>query len=195
MGRRRDQITTYLTSSERGMTSCDNAQRRVRLGDADTLQSASTMIFQSEKNLVDRFVSLLQTDQTPWGKVTFSREFDYSRGRTDVIAVAETNTVIAVEAKLEDWKYALHQAYRNTCFAHHSFVLLPKKTALTAMSFLAEFERRSVGLCYIDEASLVVLHDSPRSAPLEPWLASEAISRVRRSNRDTCQPQPTPWNQ
>jgi len=156
---------------------------------------ASNMTFQSEENLVDRFVSLLETDQTLWGKVACSREFDYLRGRADVVAVAGPDTLIAVEAKLEDWKQALHQAYRNTCFAHRSFVLLPKNVALAAGVFRAEFERRGVGLCYIDNASLVILHDSPPSIPLEPWLASQAISQVRRTNADTCPARPTLWNQ
>jgi hypothetical protein len=153
------------------------------------------MTFRSEENLVDRFVSLLETDQTPWGKVAFSREFDYSRGCTDVVAVGGAGMLIAVEAKLEDWKRALHQAYRNTCFAHRSYVLLPKEVALSAAVFGAEFERRGVGLCYIEGASVVVVYDSPSTSPLEPWLASEAISQVRRSNGDTCQPSPTAWSQ
>lgn len=152
------------------------------------------MIFESEQKLVDRFVSLLGTARTPWGKVAFSREFDYSRGRTDVVAL-DGDVLIAVEAKLEDWKIALHQAYRNTCFAHRSFVLLPQKVALAAGVFRAEFQRRGVGLCYIDSASLVILQDSPLSAPLQPWLSSQAISHVRRTKADTCQVPPSLWSQ
>jgi hypothetical protein len=136
------------------------------------------MTFTTEEKLVDRFVRLLEADCSPWGQVQFTREFDYSRGRTDVVAVEEAGTLIAIEAKLKDWKQALHQAYRNLCFAHRSFVLLPKAAALTAMASLAEFEQRGVGLCYIDGSELVVLHDSPHNLPLEPWLASEAISSV-----------------
>jgi len=128
--------------------------------------------------LVDSFVVLLESETTSWGQVRCAREFDYMRGRTDVVAVADSNTLIAVEAKLTDWKCALQQAYRNTCFAHRSFVLLPKATALTAFSFLVEFEKRGVGLCYIDGSDFVVLQDSPRTPPLEPWLASEAILHI-----------------
>jgi hypothetical protein len=138
------------------------------------------MIFSTEQTLVDVFVRLLEANRTLWGDVRCAREFDYSRGRTDVVAVANTDTLIAIEVKLQDWKRALQQAYRNTCFAHRSFVLLPKSTALTALSRLAEFERRGVGLCYIDGVDIIVLQDSPRTAPLEPWLASEAISHIER---------------
>ena len=173
---------------------------QVRVGcEAASAQSRLTnepMTFTSEQTLVDTFVGLLETNRSPWGEVRLAREFDYSRGRTDVVAVADADTLIAVEAKLTDWKYALHQAYRNTCFAHRSFVLLPKEAAIAAGVFLVEFERRGVGLCYIDSAAnLVVPCDSPRASPVEPWLASEAISRVRRLSDATCQPLPTPWNQ
>jgi hypothetical protein len=131
--------------------------------------------------LVDAFVGLLLENRSPWGKVRLGREFDYSRGRTDVVAVSDADTLIAIEAKLEDWKSALHQAYRNTCFAHRSFVLLPKAAALNAFSYSGEFERRGIGLCYIDGADLVILHEAAHTSPLEPWLASEAISHVYQS--------------
>lgn len=136
------------------------------------------MTFATEKMLVDSFVSLLVSNRAPWGNVRFTREFDYSRGRTDIVALVGADTLIAIEAKLKDWKSALHQAYRNTCFAHQSFVLLPKATALTALACVAEFERRGVGLCYLDGLDLVVLKDSPHSVPIEPWLASHAMSHV-----------------
>lgn len=126
--------------------------------------------------LVDRLLSLLVTDATQWGSVRVTPEFFYSRGRTDVVALDVAETLIAFEAKLRDWKTALHQAYRNTCFAHSSYVVLPKATALNACQFLGEFEKRGVGLCYIDDSSVVVLHESAHNEPLEPWLADHAIA-------------------
>jgi hypothetical protein len=132
------------------------------------------MTFASEQAMVDRFVEHLEADRAPWGKVCFTREFDYSRGRADIVALAAENLLIAIEAKLSDWKYALHQAYRNTCFAHLSFVLLPRKNALKALEVLSEFEKRSVGLCYVDHEKIVVLHQPARAVPIEPWLAYEA---------------------
>jgi hypothetical protein len=139
------------------------------------------MNFANEQMLVDTFVCLLMENRSPWGIVCAGREFDYSRGRTDVVAICDTDTLIAIEAKLEDWKYALHQAYRNTCFAHRSFVLLPKAAALNAFSYAGEFEKRGVGLCYIDGAGIVILQEAAHTSPLEPWLAGEAISHVHKS--------------
>jgi hypothetical protein len=137
------------------------------------------MHFQTEKMLVNRFVDLLEANETQWGSLQVACEFFYSRGRTDIVALNDGQMLIAFEAKLKDWKTALHQAYRNTCFAHSSYVVLPKDTALSAMRYLGEFANRRVGLCYIDGADLVVLQESPFAPPLEPWLASEAISQVQ----------------
>ena len=136
------------------------------------------MTFDTEQLLVNNFVGLLESRSTPFGDVSFACEFDYSRGRTDVVALRDGDHVIAFEAKLKDWRTALHQAYRNTCFAHQSFVLLPKIAALNALNCREEFEMRRVGLCYLDGAHLVVLHDSPSTPPIEPWLASEVILQV-----------------
>jgi hypothetical protein len=136
------------------------------------------MTFDTEQMLVNNFVDLLESRSTPFGDVSFACEFDYSRGRTDVVALRDGGHVIAFEAKLRDWRTALHQAYRNTCFAHQSFVLLPKVAALNALNCRAEFEMRRVGLCCLDGAHLVVLHDSPSTPPIEPWLASEVILQV-----------------
>lgn len=141
--------------------------------------SVINMVFSTEQMLVDSFVALLEASHTPWGELEFAREFDYSRGRADVVAVGKCDTLIAFEAKLKDWKVALHQAYRNTCFAHRSYVLLPKAAALSAMGYSAEFEKRGVGLCYIDGKDLIILQESALTPPLEPWLLSDAISQVR----------------
>jgi hypothetical protein len=134
------------------------------------------MTFANEKLLVDRLLSLLQSQATFCGPVHVTPEFFYSRGRTDVVAVDQDATLFAFEAKLTDWKTALHQAYRNTCFAHSSYVVLPKKTALAAVKFVGELEKRGVGLCYVDESALVVLRASSHIEPIEPWLAYDAVS-------------------
>ena len=78
------------------------------------------MTFANEKMLVDQLLFLLQGQSTFCGPVRVTPEFFDSRGRTDVVAVDQDETLIAFEAKLTDWKTALHQAYRNTCFAHTS---------------------------------------------------------------------------
>jgi hypothetical protein len=137
-------------------------------------------VFSTEKMLVDQFVRGLGSDTNPWGPVSVSCEFFYSRGRTDVVALANGNIVIAFEAKLKNWRCALDQAYRNTCFAHKSYVLVPEVTALTAFAYLAEFKLRGVGLCYVDKAGIINVLEEPKICPpIEPWIALQAAIHVR----------------
>lgn len=144
-------------------------------------------IYRSEKSLVDSFVRHLRTRESHWGTVQVRREFDYQRGRTDVLAVSEDGNVIAFEAKLLKWREALHQAYRNTCFANKSYVLLPLKAAFAAHQFQGEFARRNVGLCYLDKGKAVVLREATKVLPLQPWLQEEAVrsSRVANDRKST----------
>ena len=132
------------------------------------------MYFANEQTLVKSFVSRLSTDRSPWGTVQVATEFYYQRGRTDIVAYTTDEAVIAVEAKLEDWRTALHQAFRNRCFANRSYVLLPKNTALRAHRYAGEFNRRQVGICYLENTDIIVLHPSAECDPLEPWLSLRA---------------------
>jgi hypothetical protein len=136
------------------------------------------MCFANEKTLVNSFISRLNADQSPWGVVRIATEFDYQRGRTDVVAHTLDDSVIAVEAKLNDWRTALHQAYRNRCFAHRSYVLLPKDTAVRAHRFAGEFDRRLVGICYLGDNEIVVLHPAEKCDPPETWLSRRAKTHI-----------------
>lgn len=134
-------------------------------------------LYSSERVLVEDFLERLSST-SPWGKVTTSLEFFYQRGRTDIIAVDETGAVIAFEAKLRRWKDALQQAYRNTCFAHRSYVVLPKTIAEAAHRHSEAFARRGVGICYVDGDIIVILHDASEAHPLQPWLSDKAKAQA-----------------
>jgi hypothetical protein len=138
------------------------------------IRSDQDMCFANEQTLVKSFVSRLSTDRSPWGTVQVATEFYYQRGRTDIVAYTADESLIAVEAKLEDWRTALHQAFRNRCFAHRSYVLLPKDTALRAHRYAGEFDRRQVGICYLENTDIVVLHPAAECDPFEPWLSLRA---------------------
>ena len=89
------------------------------------------------------------------------------------------DSVIAIEAKLEDWRTAMHQAFRNRCFAHQSYVLLPKHIAVRAHCYSGEFDRRQVGICYLDDnKTIVVLHAAIASEPIEHWLCTRAKKHI-----------------
>jgi hypothetical protein len=128
---------------------------------------------ESEAALVDLFVDLLRSGQSQWGQVGILQEFSYLRGRTDVVVTTETAT-IAFEAKLTNWRKALDQAYRNTCFAEQSYVLLPETSAKHAMRCSGEFEERGVGICCIIDHQISVLFTPDSKPPLEPWLTAHA---------------------
>jgi len=137
----------------------------------------------AENNLVREFVRQLRKSHTPWGKVKIAREFSYQRGRADVLALQDKgNHLVAFEAKLVRWRDALHQAYRNTCFAHTSFVLLPRRTAMIAERYEAEFRRRNIGLCYLEKDEVIVVHSPEAQNPIEPWLLDQARAAARKNS-------------
>jgi hypothetical protein len=133
--------------------------------------------YPTEDFLVQEFCSALASNETPWGKVNLIREFNYLRGRTDVVVVDRNNNVLAFELKLRKWVHAMQQAYRNTCFAHHSYVVLPEPTAKLAHRYFREFERRSIGLCSIKDGSVVILVPAVHQKPIQPWLSNFAASK------------------
>ena len=141
-----------------------------------------TVMFPTESALVDAFLEGLE-EARPWGIKEVVCEFFYLRGRTDVVTVISGGHVVAFEAKLEKWREALHQAYRNTCFAHWSFVVVPPAAARQAVRSLDEFRRRRVGLCTIASGEVVVLYEPPWASPLQPWLAARAMSAARGGDR------------
>lgn len=136
------------------------------------------MRFENEQMMVTLFVSRLSCNRSPWGAVQVATEFYYQRGRTDIVACTANEGVIAIEAKLQDWRAAMHQAFRNRCFANRSYVLLPKNTALRAHRYVGEFDRRRVGICYLEDGVVVVLHPAPDSQPFEPWLSERAKQHI-----------------
>lgn len=56
------------------------------------------------------------------------------------------NEIVAIEAKLRDWKRALAQADRHLDYAHRSWVLLDASRATRAIENLDKFKRLNVGL-------------------------------------------------
>ncbi|MCG7946233.1 MAG: hypothetical protein N0C84_07805 [Candidatus Thiodiazotropha taylori] len=137
--------------------------------------------FLSEQELVNEFLQGIHSGISPWGAA--ATEFDYQSGRTDVIAIGADNQLVAFEAKLTRWKVAVHQAFKNTCFAEESYVVLPKSIAERAYSQCEEFSKRRVGLCYVENSDIVILIQAPRVSPLNMWLNAKAANHIR-DNRE-----------
>jgi hypothetical protein len=128
-----------------------------------------------EETLVQDFLRVLAVPLlNPWGPVRAITEFFYARGRTDVVAMTKQGELIAFEAKLKRWKDALDQAYRNTCFSHLSYILLPEKTAYLAASYAADFSVRGVGICSLVAGKIEIVYDAKKLTPLQEWLSKRA---------------------
>ena len=130
--------------------------------------------YTSEYVLVRKFCSLLNEENSPWGKLKFVEEFYHPSGRTDLVATDENNNLFAFEMKLEKWKVALIQAYRNTSFAHQSYVVVPEAIAKKAIKYEDQFKRRSVGLCFVNREGIIKLVEANHNESLQPWLTEKA---------------------
>jgi len=138
-------------------------------------------MFKTEQNLVRHFVRHLRRPTSPWGMLRTSREFEYQRGRVDVLAAAEHGRhLLAFEAKLFKWREALQQAYRNSSFACSSFVVLPARIAIRVQCHADDFYCRNVGLCYISGGKITIVFEPRRQAALEPWLRNAALAALKR---------------
>jgi len=126
--------------------------------------------FPTEEALVEAIAAGLTSDASPWSGLSLTREFNYTGGRADIVAVDDAGNVIAFEAKLSRWRIALNQAYRNTAFAHYSYVVLPSPAAFRAARSTGDFARHSVGLCAATSNGLEVLIQAPFGAPVLPGL-------------------------
>ncbi len=136
--------------------------------------------YDSESDLVQDLVQFLggRRGAAEWRAEGVTREFFYSRGRTDVIA-ASGGQMLAFEAKLTRWREALHQAYRNRCFAHRSYVVVPSAVATRLLAHVDEFTRRKVGLCAVSsDREVTVMIEADTSEPWQGWLAQEALAVV-----------------
>ena len=152
----------------------------------DPVNSCSTMDYPTEQALVDGFIRNIRSPKTPWECLHISTEFFYQRGKADIVVQNAEGDVIAFEAKLRKWRVALNQAYRNTCFANRSYVLLPKAVALLASQYAAEFRRRQVGICYIDLGRIHILEEAEAINPLQQWLSLRAIESMKPVMCDDC---------
>lgn len=132
-------------------------------------------MFKSEKILTQAFGKALLGKHAPFKADYMGTEFDYREGRTDVLLTDMEGNLLAFEMKLDKWMKALHQAYRNSSFAHYSYVVLPRETADRAARRAHEFIRRGVGLCCIEGNRIEIKIAATRVEPLRPWLLTAAI--------------------
>ena len=92
-----------------------------------------------------------------------------------------TNNVVAIEAKLSDWKRAVKQARRYQDYANESWVLLEDKSKRAALKNIQYFEKANIGLATINIEGDIERHWSPSSqAPRSEfalWYMNAKLAR------------------
>ena len=135
-------------------------------------------MYTSEARLADDFSAVLSAKQGPFSHRSSASEFYYGEGKTDFVALDDAGEITAFELKLSRWRDALHQAYRNSSFAHYSYVVMPAVSAKRAARQPREFARRGVGLVAVDDGCMKLCIYAKRMELLRPWLTSEVISFI-----------------
>jgi hypothetical protein len=90
--------------------------------------------------------------------------------------------IIAIEAKLRDWKRALTQAYRNRQFSSQSWVVLDGYYTV-ANAAVESFARAQVGLATYSSTGELSIHvhavTLPPSNAQRNWIAQAVVARSR----------------
>lgn len=74
---------------------------------------------------------------------------------------AVSNSSIAIEAKLKNWKRALNQAFRYKWFATYSYVVLDSNNISAAIKNIDSFRKFNVGLAEINQSGVLMIHFKP----------------------------------
>jgi len=141
-------------------------------------------MFKLEIHLVNNFNKLLNKNKNNFEIENLAFEFYYMSGRVDIIGKTNNGELITFEAKINKWRYALHQAYRNSSFAHYSYVLLPESNIKNALKNQYEFERRGIGLCSVDFNRIKIEIPASKKKPILPWLTNSAFNYLNEQYHD-----------
>jgi len=141
-------------------------------------------MFKNEECFSKVFDTALTEDLSPFDLEfdCIAKEFDYREGRTDIIVTDRDGNLLAFELKLYKWKQALYQAYRNSSFAHYSYIVMPLKAARRAAMQEKEFIKRGVGLCSVKGTRIYIEICASRTEPLRPWLTESALEYISVEN-------------
>jgi hypothetical protein len=134
--------------------------------------------FLTESSLLVEFSQSILSRSSPVKVSQVACEFDYSSGRTDLVAKDRNLELYAFELKLNDWRKALQQARRSECFAHYTFVVLPYRNSRAALESESLFRQAGVGLILLDGVSAYLVFPARRKNPLLPWLTEKASTFI-----------------
>lgn len=143
-----------------------------------------TTAFKNEKELVTTFITHIENNQYDVKLVSWSSEFNFSGGRTDIIAGNAQKELYAFEAKLNNLGKVINQAFRNTAFANYSYVVLPENKKRAVAKFASEFKRRKIGLVFVNHEKAWTEIDAYQQLPVLPWLRDKATENLRPVKRN-----------
>ena len=107
-------------------------------------------------------------------------EVRITTNRVDIVYFERKNceikTIMAVEAKLKDWRRALQQAHRDKLFAERTYVALPEKYSAPAIANIDQFRRALVGLIIVGERGAKTYYDPPRNTIRSEEHVSRALN-------------------
>ncbi|PHR95024.1 MAG: hypothetical protein COA68_17720 [Oceanobacter sp.] len=90
-------------------------------------------------------------------------------------------SIIAVEAKLRDWKKAVWQASRYKIFSNESWVVLDKKHSNSAINNLDEFKKFNIGLATFSPKGCYQVHFTPEremhKSNIALWRANTLLAK------------------
>ncbi|HOI29927.1 MAG TPA: hypothetical protein PLZ15_09245 [Melioribacteraceae bacterium] len=132
-------------------------------------------MFKEEIHLVNKFCKNISKKRQPLKLKKTNTEFGHPSGRVDIIGLSPNNEIIAIEAKLKNWKIALHQAYKNTSFAHYSYVLLPPESLKSAIKNQQEFNIRNVGLFTLNNDNIEIIFQANKNSPFLVKITKKAV--------------------
>ena len=135
---------------------------------------SSSCCFLTESSLVEELLKMVTFRGALVKCEAVTLEFGFDSGRTDLLGITLESDLHAFEAKLSKWKSALHQAFKNSSFAHYVYVVMPERTSKAAIRAKLEFEKRGVGLIILGGKSPKIEIKPRRFDPLLPWITRTA---------------------
>jgi hypothetical protein len=129
---------------------------------------------------------LALSERTLWDRVRRLLDAALLRVRSGYLAARSlddifgTTRIVAIEAKVEDWRRALEQAAANLWFASHSYVLFPQRRFLDAA--VREAATLGIGVAVFDGASVKVRLRAARQripASIGSWIVNEWLVSTR----------------
>lgn len=103
--------------------------------------------------------------------------FQFSKSYKNIVT-----DLIAIEAKLKNWKRALDQAFRYKWFAKKSFVVLDSINIKPALKNIQQFRKLNVGLAEINVKGTVLIHFRPiKNQPIDEKMWILFNEKVKKS--------------